>query len=188
MNISRENIDDLTAVITIGIEPADYREKVENKLEDYRKKVRMDGFRPGKAPAGLVRKIYGKAIQADEIQQLLGDSLNNFIHDNNLRILGEPIPSEESPSIDWENDESFEFRFDIAVAPEVTVNLSGKDKFSDYRISITEEMIDRQVEDYARARPRPRRAARGSRRGAPGRGPRRGRRRSGRGEPWPGPG
>ena len=148
MNISRENIDDLTAVIKIDIEPTDYQEIVEKKLEDYRKKVRMDGLRPGKAPAGLVKKIYGKAIQIDEVQQLLGEKLNSYIHDNNLKIMGEPIPSENTQPIDWENDESFHFQFDIAISPEVTLNLNDDDKFIDYRVQITEEMIDDQVTDY----------------------------------------
>ena len=150
MNISRENLDDLNAVIRIAIEPDDYQPKVEAALLDYRKKARFDGFRPGKVPPSLVKKIYGKSIQADEIQRLLSSTLNDYIHDNKLKVLGEPLPNENSPENDWDSEGSFEFHFDIAMAPEINLNITQKDKLNDYQITVTEEMIDRQVTDYAR--------------------------------------
>ena len=150
MNISRENPDELNAVIHIGFEPADYQPKVDAALLEYRKKARFDGFRPGKVPPSLVKKMYGKSIQADEIQHLLTDTLNNYIQENKLRILGEPLPNVNSPQINWDSQESFEFIFDIALAPEINLNISSSDMITDYKITITPEMIDRQVEDYTR--------------------------------------
>lgn len=150
MNISRENLDDLNAVIRIGIEPTDYQPKVDAALSEYRKKARIDGFRPGKVPPSLVKKMYGKSIQAEEIQRLLSDTLNHYIHENKLKILGEPLPNVNSPEIDWDSQETFEFHFDIAMSPDIELNISKKDKINDYRIQITPEMIDKQAEDYAR--------------------------------------
>ncbi|MCX6225253.1 MAG: trigger factor [Bacteroidia bacterium] len=150
MNISRENLDDLNAVIRIGIDPVDYQPKVDTALLEYRKKARFDGFRPGKVPPSLVKKIYGKSIQAEEIQRLLSDILNNYIHDNKLKVLGEPLPNINSPKINWDNQETFEFHFDIAMAPDIELKISKNDKINDYRIIITPEMIDKQIEDYSR--------------------------------------
>jgi trigger factor len=150
MNISRENLDDLNAVIRVDIEPADYQPKVDSALAEYRKKARFDGFRPGKVPPSLVKKMYGKSVQAEEIQRLLSDTLNGYIHENQLRILGEPLPNVNSPKIDWDNQENFEFHFDIAMAPEISLNITEKNKITDYRITVSSEMVDKQVEDYRR--------------------------------------
>lgn len=150
MNISQENLDDLNAVIRIGIEPADYLPKIEAALSEYRKKARFDGFRPGKVPPSLVKKIYGKSVRAEEIQRLLSDTLNSYIHDNKLKILGEPLTNINSPEIDWDNQETFEFHFDIAMSPDIVLNISEKDKVNDYRITVTHEMVDKQIEDYTR--------------------------------------
>jgi trigger factor len=150
MNISRENIDDLNAVLKITLEPADYQPKVEQTLADYRKKVKLDGFRPGKVPAGLVRKIYGKAIQVDEIQNMLAETLNNYLKENQIKILGEPMANANTPPVDWENQEVFDFHFDIGISPAVELNIGQKDKIHDYKIIITEEEIDKQIEDYTR--------------------------------------
>jgi len=150
MNISRENIDDLNAVIRIVLEPADYQPRVDATLADYRKKVRFDGFRPGKVPPTLVKKMYGKGIQADEIQRLLSETINNHIRDNKLKILAEPLPDVNSPQIDWDTAEVFEFLFDIALAPEFDLKLSNQETINSFTISITPEMIDEQVNQYSR--------------------------------------
>jgi trigger factor len=150
MNISKENLDELNAVIRIAIEQADYQPKVDAALLEYRKKARFDGFRPGKVPPSLVKKMYGKSIQADEIHQLLSDSLNNYIHENTLKILGEPLPNINSPEIDWDSQDTFEFHFDIALAPEIDLKISENDMINDYRIIVTPEMVETQVEDYTR--------------------------------------
>jgi trigger factor len=150
MNISRENLDDLNAIIRIAIEPEDYQPKVEAALLDYRKKARFDGFRPGKVPPSLVKKIYGKSVQADEIQRLLTSTLNDYIHENKLKVLGEPLPNENSPENDWDGEGSFEFHFDLATAPDITLSITEKDKINEYIITVTDEMIEKQIADYTR--------------------------------------
>jgi trigger factor len=150
MNISRENLDNLNAVIRLAIEPTDYQPKVDAALLEYRKKARFDGFRPGKVPPSLVKKMYGKSIQAEEIQRLLSDTLNSYIHENQMKVLGEPLPNINTPEIDWDTAETFEFHFDIAMAPDINLNISNLDMINDYKIIITPEMVDKQIEDYTR--------------------------------------
>jgi len=150
MNISRENIDDLNAVIRVRLEPIDYKPKVDSTLLEYRKKARFPGFRPGKVPPSLIKKLYGKSSLAEEIQRLLTENLNTYIHDNQLKILGEPIPNIDSPVIDWDKDETFEFHYDIAIVPDIELKFSENDGINQYRIIITPDMIDKQITNYSR--------------------------------------
>ena len=108
----------------------------------------MPGFRPGMVPAGLVKKMYGKGILADVLNKLVGEHLQKHIEDNKIQILGDPLPSEDSPKIDLDNEDTFTFLFDIAVAPEFDAKLNGKNKLPEYTIEPTEEMINKQVEAY----------------------------------------
>ena len=139
---------DLKAVVTLTIEPADYQEEVAKQLKEVRRKAQMPGFRPGMVPAGLVKKMYGKGILADVLNKLVGEHLQKHIEDNKIQILGDPLPSEESPRIDLDNEDTFTFLFDIAVAPEFEAKLNGKNKLPEYTIEPTEEMINKQVEAY----------------------------------------
>ena len=139
---------DLKAVVTLTIEPADYQEEVAKQLKEVRHKAQMPGFRPGMVPAGLVKKMYGKGILADVLNKLVGEHLQKHIEDNKIQILGDPLPSEESPKIDLDNEDTFTFLFDIAVAPEFEAKLNGKNKLPEYTIEPTEEMINKQVEAY----------------------------------------
>ena len=149
MNITKENKDELNAVLKIQVDPEDYDEKVKSVIRDYKKKAKMDGFRPGKVPEGLIRKMYGRAIKVDEINKLVSEKLSEYIKSEDLNILGEPLPNkEEQKEIDWDNDKQFEFAFDIAMAPEFEVKISGHDKIPYYTIKITDELVDRQVENY----------------------------------------
>ncbi len=148
MNISKENLDELNSIIKIQIEPEDYHNKVEDVLKDYRKKAKFDGFRPGKVPYGMVKKMYGTSALLDQVNQLLSENLTKYLSDNELRILGEPLPNENSPTIDWENQTSFEFDFDIAMAPEIMLNLSKKDKVKKYIIEADDKIIDEQIENF----------------------------------------
>lgn len=149
MNITKENKDELNAVLKIQIDPEDYRERVDKVVKDYKKKAKMDGFRPGKVPEGLIRKMYGRAIKVDEVNKLVSEKLSEYLQSEELNILGEPLPSkEEQKSIDWDHDEQLEFAFDIGIAPEIEVNVSGHDKIPYYTIQITDELIDKQVENY----------------------------------------
>lgn len=149
MNITKENINELNATITVKIEKNDYEATVTEVLKDYRKKANMPGFRPGKVPAGLVKKMYGKAILADEVNKMLSHNLSKYIVDEKLNLLGEPLPNEEKqPKIDWDTTEDFEFVFDVAVAPEIEVKLDKRKKFTYYNILVDDEMVNKQVENY----------------------------------------
>jgi FKBP-type peptidyl-prolyl cis-trans isomerase (trigger factor) len=149
MQIKQSELKDLKAVVTLTIEPADYQEEVAKQLKEVRHKAQMPGFRPGMVPAGLVKKMYGKGILADVLNKLVGENLNKHIEDNKLQILGEPLPNEESPKIDLDNEDTFTFAFDIAVAPEFDAKLNGKNKLPEYTITVTDEMVNKQVEAYA---------------------------------------
>ena len=148
MQVNQSELKDLKAVVTLTIEPADYQEEVAKQLKEVRHKAQMPGFRPGMVPAGLVKKMYGKGILADVLNKLVGEHLQKHIEDNKIQILGDPLPNEESPRIDLDNEDTFTFLFDIAVAPEFEAKLNGKNKLPEYTIEPTEEMINKQVEAY----------------------------------------
>ena len=151
MNVTRKDIDKLNAIITVKVEKADYEEKVEKSLRAYRKKANFPGFRPGMVPMSLVKKMYGKAVLGEEINKVLSDALFTYIKDNNLNVLGEPLPNEtEQQNIDFDTQEEFEFLFDIALAPEVTTTLTAKDKVPYYEVSVDEKMINDQIDMFSR--------------------------------------
>ena len=150
MNIQFECADKINGLMTIAIEQADYQEQVDKKLKEYRKKAQMPGFRPGMVPMGLIKKQYGTAIKADEVNRLLSEKLYGYIHENKIQMLGEPLPNEEKQKPqDLQGDGPFEFVFDIAVAPEFKAELTGKDTIDYYAIKADEKMIDEQVQMFA---------------------------------------
>jgi trigger factor len=144
MNIEKEQIDDLNAVVHITIEKDDYEPRVDNVLKDYKKKVNMPGFRPGKVPASLVKKMYGKAVLVDEINKLVSENLSSYITENKLDILGEPLPSEKQQTIDFDTDEQFKFSFDLGLTPEVDMKLTKREKLPYYSIEVTDDMLEGQ--------------------------------------------
>lgn len=149
MNITRENIDNVNAVINIAIEKADYEKQVADVLKDYRQKASIPGFRPGKAPAGLIKKKFGTPVLVEEVNKLLSQNLSKYLVDEKLPILGEPLPKEDQQeAINWDTDESFNFSFDVALAPEVKVTLDKRSKYKYYNIAVSDEMIQQQ-EDMA---------------------------------------
>ena len=149
MNISKTNIDELNAVIKLTIEKSDYDATVNETLKDYRKKANMPGFRKGMVPAGLIKKMYGKAILAEEINKILSKELNRYISEENLQILGEPLPNEtEQKPIDFDHDENFEFVFDLGFSPAIVIDFKKLGKLPLYEITIDEEMINNQVEAF----------------------------------------
>ncbi|KPK79957.1 MAG: hypothetical protein AMS27_17495, partial [Bacteroides sp. SM23_62_1] len=151
MNIARENVNELNAILKVRVEHDDYAERVENTLKDYRKNVRMPGFRPGKVPAGLIKKLYGKSILIEEINKIISESISKYLTDEKLNILGEPLPNENNnKEIDWDNQTTFEFEFDLGLAPEIEVQISTKDKVPVYEIQIDNQMIDETRDNYAR--------------------------------------
>ena len=122
MEITQEKINDLNGVLTVKIQPEDYQEKVNGILEEYRKQVKMPGFRQGKVPIQLVRKQYGKAVLADELNKLMGEKMDGYIREEKLRILGQPIPTLENDSDgDWDKPDVFTFRYDIGYSPKVDI-------------------------------------------------------------------
>ncbi len=149
MNITRENIDELNAVLKVKVEKADYQEKVEGQLKDYRKKVAIKGFRQGKAPMGIIKKTYGKSILVDEVNHLVSDTLTKHLIDEKLKILGEPLPSETVKSdIDFDQEGDFEFAFDVAFEPEYELKLSKRDKVPFYLIKVDDEMIQQTIDGH----------------------------------------
>lgn len=145
MNISRENIDELNAVIKLTIEKEDYESRVADVIKSHQKKAQMPGFRPGKVPAGLIKKMYGTSILVDEINKLVSETLSSHLADEKLEILGEPLPSESQQPIDFDTQDSFEFSFDIALAPKVEVSLTKREKIPYYNIAVTDDLIDGQI-------------------------------------------
>ncbi len=140
MNILKEEVDALNAVLKLKIEKADYEPKVDVALKDYRKKAAIKGFRPGNAPASLINKLYRKPIIVDEVNKLISESLSKFLVEQKLNILGEPIPSEQQKPIDWETQEEFEFAFDLGLVPEFELKLSKKDKVPYYTIKVDDKL------------------------------------------------
>ncbi len=149
MNVSLQNIDKVSALLTVKLEKQDYQEKVEKSLKTFRQKANMPGFRPGMVPMGLIKKQYGKAILAEEVNKLLQDKVYEYLRENKVNMLGEPLPNEEKQQpVNFDTQEDFEFVFDIALAPEFEANLDVNDKIDYYTINVTDEMIDRQVKMY----------------------------------------
>ncbi len=149
MNIQFESADKINGLMTITIELADYQEQVDKKLKDYRKKAQVPGFRPGMVPMGLIKKQYGTAVKVDEVNRVLGEKLYEYIRENNIQMLGEPLPNESQVPQDLQGDGPFEFKFDIAVAPEFKAELTGKDKVDFYSIVADDKLIDEQVQMFS---------------------------------------
>jgi len=148
MNLTRESTGELTATIRLEITPEDYTEQVNKVIRDYQKKANIPGFRPGHVPSGLIRKIYGKSVLAEEVNKLISDSLTNYIKEQNLDLLGNPIPSQEkNAEVNFDTQTSFEFFFDIGFAPAFTVPLGPETDVEDFEITIDDSMIDKYVED-----------------------------------------
>ena len=149
MNITFENVDKVSALLTINIEKADYEDKVKAALKDFSKKASLPGFRPGKVPASLIQKRFGAEIKAEEINKVMGEEVNKYIRDNKVNMLAEPMPNEEkTPAIDFETQDDFTFAFDIALAPEFDAKLTKKDKLTYYDIKVDDALVDQQVQSY----------------------------------------
>ena len=148
MIITRENTGELTAIVKIGIEPKDYSESVDKVIHDYKKKSNIPGFRPGHVPTGLIKKMYGKAILAEEVNKLISENLLKYIKDENLEILGNPLPNQEKNSaVDFESHTSFDFYFDLGFAPAFTIPFTKETEIERYTIEVDDTLIDKYVED-----------------------------------------
>ena len=144
MNITKEQIDDLNAVVKVAISKEDYQDKVEKILNDYRKQANIPGFRKGQVPMGLIKKQYGKAVLVDEVNKLLQDNLNKYLTEEKLDVLGNPLPKQPE-NFDWDND-NLDFEFELGLAPNFEVQLKTKKAVTQYKIVADKKMIDDQVE------------------------------------------
>ncbi len=143
MNISQENTDKLNAILNVKVEEADYAERVEKVLKDYRKQAKVDGFRPGMVPMGIIKKMYHTPVLVDEVNKLVSESLFNYLQENKVNILGEPLPHKDDvQKFDFEKDTEFEFKFDLGLAPELSMEVSAKDKVAFYKIKVDKKQQD----------------------------------------------
>ena len=151
MNITRDTIDELNAVIKVKIDKTDYEDKVETVLKDYRKKATVKGFRPGMVPIGLIRKMYGKAVLIDEINKVVTENVQKYITDEKIEILGDPIPkTDEQEMIDFDTQQEFTFSFELGLTPVFELKLTKKNKVNQYDIIIDEKMRNDYLENYKR--------------------------------------
>lgn len=149
MKISFENPDKVNGLLTLTVEEADYKENVEKTLKNYRKKANIPGFRPGMAPMGMIKRQFGTSVKVDEINKVLGEQMYKYVQDNNIQMLGEPLPSDKQVPVDVEGEAPYTFMFDIAVAPEFKAELTDKDTIDYYTITVDDKIIDQQVDMFA---------------------------------------
>ena len=149
MKVTFENPDKVNGLMTITVEEADFKENVEKTLKNYRKKANIPGFRPGQVPMGMIRRQVGTSVKVDEINKLVGQEIYKYVQENNIQMLGDPLPSEKQQPVDVEKDAPYTFVFDIAVAPEFEIKLNGHDKVDYYTFKVDDKLIDQQVEMYA---------------------------------------
>lgn len=151
MNVTRQDVDALNAVLKVEVTPEDYADKVKETLNNYRKSAKVPGFRPGHVPFGLIQKQYGKAVLSEELNKVVNDSLQKYIAENKLDILGNPIPTEDDNfKGDFDKPETFEFTYAIGLTPEINVPLSGKNKFDYVKVKVDDALLDKQIEDLRR--------------------------------------
>ncbi len=149
MKITFENVDKVSALLTVNIEKSDYEDKVKKALKDFSHKASLPGFRPGKVPASLIQKRFGTELKAEEINKILSEEVNKYIRENKVNMLAEPLPNEEkTPAMDFETQDAFTFAFDIALAPEFDAKLTKKDKLTYYDIKVDDALVDQQVQSY----------------------------------------
>lgn len=149
MNVTRKNIDDLNAILTVEIKEDDYKENVEKALANYRKNAVIPGFRKGKVPAGLIRKQYYKPLAIDEVNKIIQDAVYNYLNDEKLDVLGNPLPIEQR-DIDWDNQKDFEFEFELGLTPNIDVTLPKNTKLSYMKVVADDKMVNDYVEDVAK--------------------------------------
>ena len=151
MNITIENIDDLNALLKVEVKKSDYNDNVEKVLKDYRKKANVKGFRPGMVPMGIIKKMHGKAVQLDEINKIVSENIGKYLTEEKINILGDPLPvNDGNEYIDLDQQEDFDFTFEVGLAPEIELKLTKKNKVIYYDISIDEKMRNDHIGNYTR--------------------------------------
>ncbi len=152
MNISHENIDEINAVITVGLDPEDYNPQVDKAIKEQAKKAKLPGFRPGMVPTSHIRRTYGKALLFDEINKLVSDQINQYISDNKLEILGQPLPKEDDKNdYNWDFKDTFTFHYEIGLAPQFEVPFTEKTKFTEYVIKADEDTLNSRIKNLRRS-------------------------------------
>jgi len=151
MNISQEKIDSLNAVVTINIKPEDYQPRVEKAIKDHAKKAKIPGFRPGMVPPAHIKKMYGKSILVDEVNNLLSDTLNNYINEQQLEVLGQPLPKADDKQYNWDFADDFEFNYEVGLAPAFEVDFSSKDKVTQYVIKADKETLEARIKNIRKS-------------------------------------
>jgi len=152
MNITQEKINDLSAVVKININPEDYQPRVEKAIKENAKKAKLPGFRPGMVPAAHIKKMYGKSILVDEINNLLQDTLNNYIDEQKLAVLGQPLPAlDDNKEYNWDFADNFEFSYELGLAPEFSIDFSSADKLTQYVIKIDDETLASRIKNIRRS-------------------------------------
>ena len=151
MNITQENTDQLTTRLKVQLSPEDYQEKVDKALKDLQRKAQMPGFRPGKVPMGMVKKLYGKSVVAEEVNKILVDAVYDYVKEKEINMLGNPLPDhDKAREIDWENQKEFEFYYEIGIAPEISLNLADKIEVEYHKIKVEDNIIDDTIKDLSR--------------------------------------
>jgi trigger factor len=152
MNISQEKIDNLNAVVKININPEDYQPRVEKAIKEQAKKAKIAGFRPGMVPPSHIKRMYGKSILVDEINNMLSDTLNKYIEDEKLEVLGQPLPKvEDIKEYNWDFADNFEFNYEVGLAPEFKIDFSSKDKLTKYTIKVDDETLASRIKNIRRS-------------------------------------
>ncbi len=151
MDVILENVDALNAVLTIKISNEDYEGPYESSLKKHKKQIQLPGFRKGHIPTSVIKKKYGPSILAEEIDKILNETIYNHISENNINILGNPLPkTNEELQIDWKNPGDFEFEYELGIAPDFDLKLPGKDKYLYHKIKVDDKLINKQIEDFAK--------------------------------------
>ncbi len=152
MNITQEKIDSLNSLVKVNIKPEDYRERVEKAIKTQAKKAQLPGFRKGMVPASHIKKMYGKSILVDEINNLLSDSLNNYITENKLEVLGQPLPKvDDSKEFNWDYNDEFEFNYELGLAPEFKLEFSAADKLPQYQIKVDADTLESRIKNLRKS-------------------------------------
>ena len=151
MNVTKESVDKLNVLLKVTLESADYQPKVDKTLLDYRKKAAIPGFRKGKVPMSYVKKQYGKAVLAEELNKMVSNAIYNYIEDEKLDILGGPLPKEDAElNGDFDNPDTFVFTYEAGLSPEIDIKLSNKSKYEHTKVKIDKKLIDKQIDDLSR--------------------------------------
>lgn len=152
MNISQEKIDNLNAIVKINLNPEDYQPRVDKAIKEQAKKAKIPGFRPGMVPPAHIKRMYGKSILVDEINNLLSDTLNNYITEQQLEVLGQPLPKvEDRKEYNWDFTDNFEFNYEVGLAPDFNIDFSSADKITEYQIKVDDETLASRIKNIRKS-------------------------------------